>query len=256
MQRDLLQQASHLITNARRLTAFTGAGISVESGIPPFRGQNGIWSQYDASSLDIEYFQRNPLRCWETIKRIFYESFRAAEPNPAHFALAELEQRGYLQALITQNIDNLHQKAGSCNIIEYHGNSQRLICTGCGRLYPLTEGLLSNLPPRCAHCQQVLKPDFVFFGEAIPAKAWQNALRETQASDVWLVIGTSGEVYPAASLPVEAKQNGGKIIEVNISPSHYTAQVTDLFLQGNAGAILTGLAGLVKEAGNRHLDER
>ncbi|MBN2029365.1 NAD-dependent deacylase [bacterium] len=233
----LLQDAAEKIRNAARVVAFTGAGVSAESGIPPFRGPNGLWTKYDAHTLDINYFNRHPDEAWKTIKEIFYENFRKAKPNDAHIALAEMESRGYLQSLITQNIDNLHQKAGSLIVVEYHGNSQRLICRSCNGHFPISESLIQNMPPTCPSCGEILKPDFIFFGEPIPIKAHQFALKETMAADVWLVIGTTGEVFPAASLPFEAKYKGKTIIEINIQPSNYTYQITDIFLQGPASQI-------------------
>jgi NAD-dependent deacetylase len=241
MMNALIDQAAEWIIHAKRVAAFTGAGISAESGIPPFRGQNGLWTVYDPSALDILHFDRDPEKSWHLINKIFYENFRAAVPNPAHLALAEMEARGHLHALITQNIDNLHQKAGNLTVIEYHGNSQRLICRSCGDKYPVTDDMLLQIPPRCSKCQVVLKPDFVFFGEPIPIKAHQFAMRETTTSEVWLVIGTTGEVYPAASLPLEAKFNGKKIIEINIEPSNYSEQVTDIFIQGSAVLVMSEL---------------
>ncbi|MCE5207063.1 MAG: NAD-dependent deacylase [Chloroflexi bacterium] len=247
MQDPHIYQAAEIICSVKRVTAFTGAGISAESGIPPFRGPNGLWSRYDSSVLDIHHFYQDPVRSWSTIKKIFYENFQAAIPNAAHLALSDMEAHGHIHAVITQNIDNLHQKAGSRVVIEYHGNSQRLICRKCGRLYPVTEELLLDLPPLCPNCHQVLKPDFVFFGEPIPVKAHQNALRETRASDVWLVIGTTGEVFPAASLPLEAKSRGKKIIEINIEPSSYTPQITDIFLQGTAASVMSELNSWIRK---------
>jgi NAD-dependent deacetylase len=247
MQDSNVYLAAEMICNAKRITAFTGAGISAESGIPPFRGPNGIWSKYDPSFLDIQFFYQNPLHSWKIIKKIFYVTFQNAEPNAAHLVLADMEARGHLHSLITQNIDGLHQKAGNLNVIEYHGNSQRLICNHCGRLYPFTQELLENLPPLCPYCEKVLKPDFVFFGESIPIKAQQSAFRETKDSDIWLVIGTTGEVYPAAYLPVEAKANGKKIIEINITFSQFTSEITDVFLQGTASQMMTQLNQWIKK---------
>ena len=126
-----LTQAAELIKNSEHTTAFTGAGISVESGIPPFRGENGLWSKIDPIFLDMSYFFKHPDKSWQKIKEIFYDSFAQAEPNAAHYALAELDQRGLLHAIITQNIDNLHQRAGSKNVIEYHGTTKSLTCTNC-----------------------------------------------------------------------------------------------------------------------------
>ncbi len=131
----MIEEAAKLIKNAKHVTAFTGAGISVESGIPPFRGENGLWSKFDPLFLDINYFRQNPLKSWKLIKEIFYDFFGKAEPNSAHTALAEMEKSGYLNSVITQNIDNLHQTAGSKNVFEFHGTSKNLICTNCDKIY-------------------------------------------------------------------------------------------------------------------------
>jgi NAD-dependent deacetylase len=241
-----IEKAAQLIQNAKRVIAFTGAGISVESGIPPFRGPNGLWAKYDPISLDINHFNKHPDQAWKVIKEIFYEHFGKASPNDAHNALAEMESLDLLQVLITQNIDNLHQKAGSLMVIEYHGNSQRLLCRQCGNHYPVSDQLIDRMPPKCPECGDILKPDFVFFGEPIPIKTHQYALKETIEADVWLVIGTTGEVFPAASLPFEAKYNGKTIIEINIEPSNYTHQISDIFLQGPAASITRELLDKIK----------
>jgi NAD-dependent deacetylase len=237
----LLEQAVEKIRGAKRVVAFTGAGISVESGVPPFRGENGIWANHDPSCLDVKNFNANPDEAWKEIRAIFYDHFLAARPNAAHLALAEMEKAGYLQGIITQNIDNLHQKAGSKNVVEFHGSSQRLVCQTCGEIRQADEVNWVKLPPRCEDCNMVLKPDFVFFGEAIPMQAHKQASAETLMADVWLVIGTTGEVMPAASLPVDAKRNGKTIIEVNVCPSNYTDTVTDIFLEGKASEVLKAI---------------
>ncbi|MCJ7623488.1 MAG: NAD-dependent deacylase, partial [Anaerolineaceae bacterium] len=225
------------IKKANRVIAFTGAGISVESGIPPFRGPSGIWSDYDSSNLDIRFFLEHPETAWPVIKEIFYDNIGKAQPNAAHHALAEMEALGIIDSVITQNIDDMHQKAGSIDVIEFHGNSQRLICLSCKNTYSATIEILKIIPPRCPACDVILKPDFIFFGEAIPPRAFELAMRETKSADVWLIIGTTGEVYPAASLPFEAKKNRKKIMEINIQPSNFTYQITDHFLQGKAAEI-------------------
>lgn len=234
MNVELLNEAAEAIIDASRVIAFTGAGISVESGIPPFRGPQGIWSKYDPRALDIGFYRSSPDEAWDVIREIFYDHINVAEPNDAHYVLAEMEANDLLHGVVTQNIDNLHRLAGSGTIIEYHGNSQRLICLQCNTQYNVSELVIEKKPPRCEKCHNVIKPDFVFFGEPIPYKAHQLALRETSDADIWLVIGTTGEVFPAASLPIEAKFKGKKIIEINIRPSNYTYQISDIFLEGPA----------------------
>jgi NAD-dependent deacetylase len=235
-------RAAELIRNARRVVAFTGAGISVESGIPPFRGPEGLWSRYDPQVLDLGFFQRNPEEPWKVIKDIFYDFFGKADPNPGHLALAGLEEAGILKGIITQNIDNLHQEAGSRDVIEFHGTSRRLTCLSCSITRDFKPGMLSDLPPRCPDCGGLLKPDFIFFGEGIPPAAFRRSEEETLNADLWLVVGTTGEIMPASMLPIEAKRNGAVLIEVNVEPSGYTHSITDVFLEGKAGAVLQTLA--------------
>jgi len=230
-------EAAGLIANARHPVAFTGAGISVESGIPPFRGEGGIWSRYDPTVLEIDNFTSDPCRSWEVISKIFYEYFVDAEPNDAHYLLARLEQKGMLGAVITQNIDNMHQMAGSSEVIEYHGNSKWLLCDQCGERYDISTVKLEPLPPRCSEDHHVLKPDFVFFGEGIPPEAARRSVEEVSMADLLIIVGTTGEVMPAGMLPSIAKSNGATIIEINPRPSGYTYVLTDLFLEGPAGKI-------------------
>ncbi len=229
-QVDLAYDAIH---NSEYCTAFTGAGISVESGIPPFRGEDGIWNSYDPMVLDINYFHRNPEESWKAIREIFYDFFGKAKPNPAHFLLAELEEQGIIKSVITQNIDNMHFEAGSRNVIEYHGNSRTLVCTRCGKHTEASPDILSEIPPRCG-CGGVWKPDFVFFGEAIPAEAQKRSSEAAEKSDCMILIGTTGEVYPAALIPRAASRRGTTIIEINPSPSLYTHEITDIYVQSRA----------------------
>lgn len=237
-----ISQAVELLNTSKYVTAFTGAGISVESGIPPFRGTEGLWSQYDPIVLDIDYFKGNPLASWEVIKKIFYDFFEKARPNAAHVALAKMEQLELLKKLITQNIDNLHREAGSKEVVEFHGNSHVLVCLRCNKRFSIGDINLNKLPVRCDDCGGLIKPDFIFFGEDIPPQAYQKSIEAAKKADVFLVIGTSGEVMPASQIPLIAKQTGAKIIEVNTQPSKYTNGITDIFLQGRASEVLSLLA--------------
>lgn len=233
-----LLQAVALIKSSSHTTVFTGAGVSVESGIPPFRGKDGLWSSIDPVFLDTAYFSRYPKESWKLIKHIFYDFFGEAKPNQAHYALAQLEEKQLLHTVITQNIDNLHQAAGSKDVIEFHGTSRKLMCTRCERIFDVTETLLENLPPLCQNCSNVLKPCFVFFGESIPEEANTRSLNEARTADTFIVIGTTGEIQPASMIPVIAKENGVKIIEINIEASRYTNSITDIFLKGKATEIM------------------
>ena len=228
------KKAAEIIKNSKFTIAFTGAGISVESGIPPFRGPTGLWSKYDPKILDINFFMQNPAESWKYIKEIFYDYMQNVNPNKAHYFLAELEKNGMLKGIITQNIDNLHQKAGSENVIEFHGTASRLECIECKNKYPSENISLNNLPPLCPNCKGILKPDFVFFGEPIPADAFEKSIYLMENADTVLVIGTTGEIMPASELPYIAKSRGAKIIEINIEPSNYTNKITDIFLNNKA----------------------
>ena len=242
----MIYEALGMLNRSKYTTAFTGAGISVESGIPPFRGEDGLWSKYDPIVLDIDYFHANPLKSWEMIKEIFYDFFGKARPNSAHKALASMEQRGFLKNVITQNIDNLHQEAGSTEVFEFHGNSHQLLCTGCKRYFGLGELSLETLPVVCPDCNSLIKPDFIFFGEGIPPVAYRKSIEAAEKADVFLVIGTTGEIMPASQIPYHAKSSGAKIIEINPNPSNYTHTITDVFLQGKATEVMGDiLAALV-----------
>lgn len=236
-----IPEAAEILRKSRFTTAFTGAGISAESGIPPFRGDGGLWSKYDPATLEIGYFLEHTKESWYVIKEIFYDFFGKAKPNFAHQSLARMESNGMLGQIITQNIDNLHQEAGSRLVYEFHGNSKRLICLSCHREYSPGNISLDHIPPTCRECGGTLKPDFVFFGESIPQIPLVAAYDAAAISDVFLLIGTTGEVMPANQFPFLAKQNGATIIEVNLHESSYTHRITDIFLQGKATEIMEKL---------------
>lgn len=241
-------QVAELISKAKYPTAFTGAGISVESGIPPFRGEGGLWNKYDPDFLTLTAFHRMPEKAWAIIKEIFYDHWGEAAPNPAHYALATLEKLGMMKAIITMNIDNLHQKAGNTKVIEYHGTIGRLICEKCKKTYKTGTISLDPIPPKCT-CGHVLKPDFIFFEEGIPTEAYEESIDIAQKTDLMLVIGTTGEVTPACHVPIIAKQNGATIIEINPSESAYTNTTTDIYIKQKAGIALDAIA---KEAQKIH----
>lgn len=241
-----IEKAAAILKDSIHTTAFTGAGISVESGIPPFRGPEGIWTKYDPKVLELGFFRENPEKSWKAIRDIFYEHFEKAVPNSAHRAIARLEELGIIKSIITQNIDNLHQEAGSKAVWEYHGNYSRLLCPECGSFYRAEKKLLKNLPPLCEKDQSVLKPDFIFFGEMIPQKANAASYNEASVADVFLLVGTTGEVMPANLVPRIAKQNGATIIEINPEASAYTYEITDYFLKGRAGEVLPKLLSIIE----------
>ena len=207
-----------------------------------------MWSKYDPEVLELGYFLEHPERSWPVIREIFYDFFGKARPNKAHLVLARMEKEGLLGRTITQNIDNLHQEAGSFLVSEFHGNSARLRCLHCGRVYQSGEISLDHVPPTCRECGSVLKPDFIFFGEAIPQQPLAEAYEAASISDVFLIIGTTGEVMPANQIPLLAREYGSKIIEINPEPSNYTHRVTDIFLQGKAAATMEKLEELLFSA--------
>lgn len=235
-----IKQAAALIKHASYGVVFTGAGVSVESGIAPFTGQGGLWNQYDPKYIEINFFQRNPAESWREMKKIFFTDMDEASPNKAHEVIAKLEQKGFVKGVITQNIDGLHQRAGSKNVQEFHGTIHTLSCVQCARKYKLEDVNLEEEPPLC-FCGGVLKPDFVFYGEGIPPLAYEKSLEMAQNADVMIVVGTAGQVMPACSLPLTAKQFGAKIIEVNPLPSAFTDSVTDLYFPQKAGEFFAAL---------------
>ena len=237
------QIAADLLKSSRFTTAFTGAGISVESGIPSFRGPGGLWERYDPEVLDLGYLTSHPAEAWRVINELFYDHFGAARPNDAHRILVRMEREGMLGRVITQNIDNLHQAAGSTIVSEFHGTTRRLVCLSCLREYAAATVSLDHIPPECRECGGLLKPCFIFFGEGIPQAALAESYEAASISDVFLIIGTTGEVMPANQIPLLAKECGAKIIEINPEPSNYTDRVTDVFLKGKATEVMRELEG-------------
>lgn len=239
--------ASTILKKSKFTIAFTGAGISVESGIPPFRGVHGLWDKYDPKVLDLDYFDSNGEECWYYIREIFYDFFGKAQPNAAHKVLARMEKHGLLQAIVTQNIDNLHQMAGSNVVHEFHGNSNKLVCMKCNEHFEVSEKNLNNIPPLCPYDHSILKPDFIFFGEGIPPVAYQNSFEAAKKCEVCIIVGSTGEVTPASYVPHTAKQHGAYIIEINPESSLFTNSITDMHLPGKAGEVLAQLENCIFE---------
>ncbi len=235
---ELIRKAAEIIVKSHSLIALTGAGISVESGIPDFRSAGGLWDKYDPSVYaHIDSFHRNPRMVWKMIFDMI-DLTRNARPNSAHQALAELERRDFLKGLITQNIDNLHQEAGSRNVIEFHGNAKHLECLNCPGRYEIDEFELKSEPPQCRSCGEILKPSVIFFGEMIPQKALMESQVLSASADAILVIGTSAVVYPASSIPYTAKQHGARVMEFNLERTGLTGVISDIFIQGSVGITL------------------
>ncbi len=261
--RSLIRKAAQSLADSNYAIALTGAGISTESGIADFRGPSGLWTKdpeaEKQSYLYYDKFLKDPKSYWiETLsvaRSPGLGNLWDAQPNPGHLALVELEKMGKLKCVITQNIDALHEKAGSQRVLEYHGNFMKLRCVSCGARYWREEFDLEQLkkedklPPRCLRCRSILKSDTVSFGESIPGDVAAQSLAEVQACDLMLICGTSAVVYPFASLPVIAREKSGVIIiEVNAEPTPLTREgVSDYLIQGKAGAILPALVGEVNQ---------
>jgi NAD-dependent deacetylase len=237
---NLIGQAADLIRGSRRLTALTGAGVSAESGIPTFRDAlTGLWTQYDPTRLATRAaFEENPSLVWD-----FYQFrrdlMRPAQPNPAHYALAELERRFPSLQIITQNVDDLHERAGSHNVIRLHGciNADKCYADCQGDPTPVDVSGVAGSPPPCPYCGQPVRPDVVWFGEYLPLAQLDAAKIAAASCDVMLVIGTSGVVMPAADMPHLAKENGATIIEFNPVESAITP-IADLWLPAPSGETL------------------
>ena len=224
---------------AKHVAVLSGAGISAESGVPTFRGAGGLWKQFRAVDLATpEAFSRDPKLVWE-----FYNWRRdligRLSPNPGHFALAQIEERVPQFTLITQNIDGLHEKAGSRNVIELHGNLWKVRCTGCETV---SEDLRIPLPelPACESCGSLLRPHVVWFGEMLEPQVLNAAYEAIGNCDLMIVIGTSGTVQPAASMGVQAKRNGASVAEINLEPTPYS-DVYNISISGKSGEILPQL---------------
>lgn len=232
-----------LLRKAERIAVLTGAGVSQESGLRTFRdSQTGLWAQHKPEDLaSPEAFARDPKLIWD-----WYAMRRGrvgeVEPNPGHFALAEMEKKVPNFTLITQNVDGLHRKAGTTNLLELHGNLQRVRCSECNRVADTWEETLEV--PCCANCGGLLRPDVVWFGEPLPRAALESAVEAARACQVFFSIGTSGLVQPAAALAYAARNRGALLIEINLESTPLTEKV-DYFLQGRSGEILPGLVSAV-----------
>jgi NAD-dependent deacetylase len=272
---DLVKRAAKDLAESKYAIALSGAGMSTESDIPDFRGPKGIWTtnkEAEAKAYQrYELFLNNPRAYWEEMLGFqgtygsFYEQIRQAEPNPGHYALAELEALGILKCVITQNIDGLHKKAGSKRVLEYHGSTHVVRCISCGSRFAREEVSLDELPPRCK-CGAALKYDVVHFKEPIPSDVMEESEKEASRCDFMLICGTSAVVYPFANLPRMARFHSGvtgldvighkanvKIIEVNADPTPLTHEgISDYLIQGRTGEILPRVVEEVKEARSHH----
>lgn len=249
----LIHQAAVWILSSRRLVVFTGAGLSTESGIPDFRSPGGVWSRYNPADFDFQNFLSSEASreiYWQMASEM-YDSIRKARPNPAHWAIYELDRLGKLAAVITQNIDGLHEKAGHSpeKIIELHGTALHVTCLQCGKRYERDEiqqrRQQGNRAPVCDDCRGPLKPATISFGQAMPERETREAFRVSSAADLFIVVGSSLVVQPAASLPLVAKRGGARLVIINRDPTPYH-DLADLVIPGSAGEILTAILKKVK----------
>ena len=240
MERALSEGLLRRLREADWVTVFTGAGVSAESGVPTFRGSGGIWEKFRPEELaSMEAFLQNPDLVWQ-----WYAHRRAVmadvQPNAGHTALARMERLFPGFAVITQNIDNLHLRAGSRTVYELHGNIERNFCSRCGEPYRMESGACGERVPRCLACGGAVRPDVVWFGEMLPEEEWNQSVRAARSADLFLSIGTSALVYPAASLPMVAHHAGAYLVEINPEPTPLT-HIADEYLEGPSGEILPHL---------------
>jgi len=238
---DVYNAISRDILKSQHVIAFTGAGISSESGIPTYRGAGGLWTKYDPNRYaNIHYFKEDPSYYWSFFRDVRYPMLYTVVPNKAHLALAEMEQMGHMQTVITQNIDGLHQEAGSISVIELHGTTRIITCMNCAEEYPM-EAVIpildKQIPPLCQECQGVLRPAVIFFGESLNPDVIGRAYEEADCCDFLIVVGSSLVVYPAADLPVTAKQRGAGLVIINKDPTPMD-QLADYVIHEEAGTVL------------------
>ncbi len=256
----LIEKAARDLLNSRHAIALTGAGISTESGIPDFRGPQGVWTKNPEAErkayASYQRFMEDPKSYWESVLTgpNLLGNLGDRMPNPGHYALVELEKLGILKCVLTQNVDGLHEKAGIKKVLEYHGSLMKLRCVSCGIRFRRDEFNLemllqeNQLPPHCPSCRGIVKSDGVSFGEPIPADVAQQSLEEAQKCDLMLICGTSAVVFPFASLPRIARQRKAvTIIEVNAEPTPLTYErISDYLIAGKTGEILPGIVEAVK----------
>lgn len=243
-------QAALLWRSSRCVIALTGAGISVPSGIPDFRSPDGLWSRFNPDRVASAWaLDHDPRAVWEFLWDAL-RLFGCAAPNAAHLALAHLEQAGLLRGIVTQNIDGLHEQAGSNQVVEFHGNCQKFYCNGCRLGYPADQAMSlkpEDLPWLCGYCGRIIRPDLVFFGEAIKASAMSEAKRLAAMSDLVVIIGTSGDVAPANAIPYHVKHRGGRVLEINLGPTGY-GDLADVRLDLPAEECLPALVALLEQS--------
>ena len=244
--RALIQKAARDLHQARRVVCLTGAGISVESGIPPFRGKGGVWETIDPIEYaHIDAFNRDPLKVWQVLLKAMKTVLDTARPNTGHLGLVELERLDRLHTIITQNVDGLHQAAGSRDVIEFHGNFAWYRCVDCSFRRPSRDINLDSLPPVCG-CGGIYRPECIFFGELIPTQPMWRSREAAENCDLMLVVGTSAEVQPAALMPRFAKENGATVVEINPDATPLTETVSDYLIRGKAGEVIHRIVSELK----------
>lgn len=241
-----IEIVADLIKKSKYAIGFTGAGISVESGIPPFTGAGGLWNKYDPKFIELSFFYSNPKKSWEEMRKIFFNSMGTALPNKAHTVLGDLENKGIIKGIITQNIDGLHQAGGSKNVVEFHGTTKTLACIDCNLRYKISDIDISKDIPKCPKCNGILKPDFVFYEEGINKENYDKASDMAIKADLVIIVGTAGQVMPACYLPFTSKRYGAKIIEINTLESAFTSQITDYYFQTKATEFFSELEKFFK----------
>ncbi|MCC7365964.1 MAG: NAD-dependent deacylase [Dehalococcoidia bacterium] len=248
-----MHDAARLLRRSTHAIALVGAGLSAESGIPTYRGTGGLWTKFGEPTIDgWDLFLTDPALWWREAldgrhaESAFAKAIDSASPNPGHHALAELEHMGRLAHIITQNIDDLHRKAGSRHITEIHGNRFLVRCTNCGGRDRLSTISLDRIPPLCPECGGILKNDTVMFGEPIPQDALHECYRQTSMTDLFLSIGTSAVVYPAADFPVMAKRRGAPLIEINPEETPLS-EIADVVIRASAGQALPAVVELLHQ---------
>ena len=243
---ELIKRVAEDLAAAGNVAALTGAGISVESGIPPFRGKGGLWERYDPMEFaHIDVLMRDPVKVWKFLVSEMKENVDRAKPNDGHKGLAKLEKQNKLKTIITQNVDGLHQAAGNTDVIEYHGTFAWQRCMDCNKKYETRKVDISEIPPRCA-CGGILRPDIIFYGEMIPAEALRRSRQAATDCDLMLVIGASAVVQPAAMIPVIAKDNGAKIVEINPERTTLTNDISDYLIMGGAGEVMNRIVAAME----------